>query len=115
MASRLPQVIRWVDSWLPPHSSRRKLAQLLSIILVVEGLSILFLFSYVGRWLGLFSLLAGAAFLSLLRSGHRTPSSEFESPGSRLIGVFVKLLGGEYAVMASGAALVFFFVFGLRL
>ena len=106
MPSSIPQIIRRLEQLLPRDSSRRKVVQILAIVLVVEGLSVVLLFSYAALWIGLVSLIIGVVLLTLLRPEHVETSGESKSPGMRLIDYFVELVGGEYVVMILGAILV---------
>ena len=96
----------YLETLLPPETSRRKVVQILSIILVVEGLSVVMLFSYAALWIGLVSLVIGVVVLTLLRSKHEEAREAPEPPGLRLIDHLVKLIGGEYVVMILGAVVV---------
>jgi archaeosortase C (PEF-CTERM variant) len=103
MSNPFLQMGEYMERLLPPGTSRRKVAQILSIILVVEGLSVVMLFSYAALWVGLLSLLIGVVLLTLLRSKVAEKVKESESPGIRLIDYLVKHVGGEYVVMVLGA------------
>jgi len=96
----------YLETLLPLETPRRKVVQILSVILVVEGLSVVMLFSYAALWIGLASLIFGAVLLSLLRSNIIEKVEKSESPGIRLIHYFVRLVGGEYVVMVIGAIVV---------
>lgn len=106
MAPRLSLISEHIERFLPSGSPRRKVTQILSIILVVEGLSVILLFSYAALWMGLLSLFAGVIILTLLRPSVEVTAKEAESPGVRLVDFFVRRVGGEYAVLALGAFLV---------
>ena len=96
----------YLERLLPPGTSRRKAVQILSIVLVVEGLSVVMLFSYAALWIGLVSLVIGIFLLTLLRSTHEEVRETPEPPGLRLIDYLVKLIGGEYVVMITGVIVV---------
>ena len=106
MPSPIPQVVDRLERLLPRDTSRRKVVQIIAIILVVEGLSVVLLFSYAALWIGLVSLIIGVVLLTILRPEHVETVGESKSPGIRLIDYFVELVGGEYVVMILGAILV---------
>ena len=106
MIEALERARSFFDRLAPEGTPRRKLLQILAIILLVEGLSVFALFSYVGPLLGAVSVLAGFALLALI---YRRPSeqvSKKDNPGIRLVEYMVKLVGGDYVVMILGAAIV---------
>jgi archaeosortase C (PEF-CTERM variant) len=87
---------------------RRKLIQIISIVIFFEGMSVVMLFSKAGLALGVVSLFAGL-FLMVLFSPRkeRAPEpSRPETPGIRIIETAIRVMGGKYVVMAIGAALV---------
>lgn len=101
---RLAEII---DRFFPLDSPRRKVLQLVSVILLVEGVFVLVLFSYVTIILGLVSLALGALLMVLLfRVEHQAMAGPEAPPGVRLVTFIEGAIGGEYAVMASGAALL---------
>lgn len=80
---------------------------MIAIILVIEGLSVLALFSYVWTGVGVFSILMGAGLLLLLRPSEGlevTPSGE--SPGIRFINWAMALLGGWFSFVLLGASII---------
>ena len=103
MTNPFLQMREAIERLLPLGTSRRKIVQILSIILVAEGLSVVLLFTYAALWVGLVSLIVGVVVLTLLRSKLVKKGEESESPGIRLIDYLVKLAGGEYFVMVLGA------------
>lgn len=101
---RLAEVI---DRFFPLDSPRRKVLHLVSVILLVEGVFVLVLFSYVGITLGLTSLALGAVLMVLLFRAEQQAKTESEAPpGVRLVTFIEEAIGGGYAVMASGATLL---------
>jgi archaeosortase C (PEF-CTERM variant) len=104
----------------PEGSSSRKLLQIVSIILVFEGLSVLILFSYQGAGVGLFSLALGILVLILLHPGpkeeaqplpdEKTPRkpkiSKEDPPGIKLVDAILKRIDNDYIVMAAGAVII---------
>jgi archaeosortase C (PEF-CTERM variant) len=106
MALSLAAIANTINSLLPVGTSRRKVIQIVAIVLAVEGFSVILLFSYVGLGLGLVSLLAGIVILTILRPSREAARTETKSPGISLVESLVRLLGGEYVVMLIGALLV---------
>ena len=113
-------ILAYVDKLFPEGSSGRKLLQIVSIILIFEGLSVLILFSYQGAGVGLFSLAMGILVLVLLHPGtkeelqplpdEKTPIgpkiSKEDPPGIKFIDAILKAIGNDYIVMAAGAAII---------
>jgi len=103
-------VIGSFDRMAPEGSPRRKLIQILSVVLVFEGFSVLLLFSYQGAAVGIASILLGL-FLILLLYPHvervEKPTKK-DSPGIRLAESLVQVIGGGYVVMILGMAIVLF-------
>ncbi|MGD9962591.1 MAG: hypothetical protein AB7S97_01635, partial [Thermoplasmata archaeon] len=105
------QLTELVDRFFPLDSPRRKVVQLVSVILLVEGISVLVLFSYVGPLLGLISLLVGATLTVLFyRAEARQPTPSDKPFGVRIALSIERAVGGEYALMFSGAALIVFII-----
>ena len=96
----------FINRHLPRATSKRKVAEILSIVLVVEGLSVLLLFSYVGVHLGFVSIVAGSILLFLLREEDSAESAEADTPGIRLVDFLLSRIGGEFAMMLVGASIV---------
>lgn len=107
MTSLSERILSSIDRTFPHDSPRRKVLQILSIIIFIEGLSVIILFSYVGFVIGVVSVLIGLSLMVLL---HRPPEPEpdagQDSPGIRLIDFFFRLVGGDYVVMVLGASLI---------
>lgn len=115
-------ILAYVNKLFPEGSSSRKLLQIVSIILIFEGLSVLILFSYQGAGVGLFSLAMGILVLVLLHPGakekapplpdEKTPIepkiSKEDPPGIKFIDAILKAIGNDYIVMAAGAAIIVF-------
>ena len=96
-----------VAEFAPEDTPRRKLLQIISIVLVIEGLTSLFLYSKAGLWVGILSLILGVLLLLLLfPKGKGIEKVSEEAPGIRLLDFFVKVVGGEYVVMALGAFII---------
>lgn len=102
----LRRLSQWLNANLPPQAPGRKVIQILSIILVVEGISVLFLFSYVGPFFGFGSLLIGSFLLLLLRQKDEPTSAKPDSPGVRLVDYLFNLIGGDYPMMFVGATII---------
>lgn len=96
----------WFDRIAPDGSPRRKVLQILSVIFLIEGASVLVLFSYWGLWLGLLSILTGAVLL-FGTYNREAATAVSESPlGIRFLVKAVDMVGGPYVVMSLGGALV---------
>jgi exosortase/archaeosortase family protein len=120
MALTWDGIIAYVDKLFPEGSSRRKLLQIVSIILMFEGLSVLILFSYQGAGVGLFSLALGVLLLVLLHSGakeeaqslpdEKTPKGlkvpKEDPPGIKFVDAILIWIGNDYVVMAAGGAII---------
>jgi exosortase/archaeosortase family protein len=113
-------ILAYVDKLLPEGTSRRKLLQIVSVILIFEGLSVLILFSYQGAGVGLFSLALGILVLVLLHPGTKeepqplpddtTPKElkvpKEDPPGIKFVDAILKGIGSDYIVMAAGAVII---------
>lgn len=105
---------------LAPHGTpKRKVLQIISIIFVVEGLSVLILFSYQGVIVGLLSIALGGFLMLLLNPGpYRTSARRPEDVGGvgqrpveaphgiKLIRWIMARLNNDYIVMAAGATVI---------
>jgi len=109
------------DRLAPEGTPKRKLLQIISIILVVEGLSVLILFSYEGVAVGIFSLALGLLLLvflnpvkkpGLVEETEVKPSSLRQAPKKDPPGiVLIKMVLGRgevggYLLMAMGAIVI---------
>lgn len=113
-------ILAYLDKLFPEGSSRRKLLQIVSVILIFEGLSVLILFSYQGAGVGLFSLAVGILVLVLLHPGakeetqslpdEKTPKEpkvpKEDPPGIKFVDAILKWIGNDYIVMAAGAVII---------
>lgn len=92
----------------PDGTPRRKVLQILAIVLFVEGLSVIVMFSYAWVGFGVLSLLIGGALLVLLHRGHEAPTETKDRRplGLALVDRVIEQVGGRYVVMAVGAAVV---------
>jgi archaeosortase C (PEF-CTERM variant) len=98
----------WIERVAPDGTPRRKVLQILSVVLFVEGLSVLIMFSYAWIGLGVASLLIGFFLVLLLYRGSPTSESPSERQplGIKLADSIVSLFGGRYVVMIVGIAVV---------
>jgi archaeosortase C (PEF-CTERM variant) len=106
MFSRVEKLMAWFDSVVPVGTPKRKVLQIVSLILTVEGISVLTLFSYVGMGVGLLSLVIGLLLMFLMYRGSRAALRESGPPGIRFIESIVRLVGGDYVVMIFGALVI---------
>ena len=106
MALRLSGMRTWLDGALPEGTTGRKLVGLLSVILVIEGLFSIILFSYVGIFVGLASLLSGIFLIAISRDDSETRTTGEDPPGIRLINYVVRLVGGDKVLMVFGFAVI---------
>lgn len=114
MVLTLAYVKGLVDSFAPEGSPRRKVVQVVSVVLLFEGLSVLALYSYFGIVLGVASIAIGLLLMILL---YRQPDQSIaldEPIGVRLLSKAMAMVGGDYVVMSMGALLiVLVFIFNL--
>ena len=106
MFYKLEKLLAWFDSVVPVGTPKRKVFQIVSLILTVEGISVLTLFSYVGIGVGLLSLVIGLLLMFLMYRGSRAALRESGPPGIRFIESIVRLVGGDYVVMIFGALVI---------
>jgi exosortase/archaeosortase family protein len=118
-------ILASVNKLFPEGSSRRKLLQIVSVILMFEGLSVIILFSYQGVGVGLFSLALGILVTILLHSGAKEEAQSMpdvrapielkvpreDPPGIRFVDSILKWIGNDYIVMAAGAVIIAIVVF----
>ncbi len=99
----------------PEGSAASKMALVLGIVLLFEGISVLLLFSYDAIYLGLISIAVGAllAFLAYPRGAPERPATEAEEReqpadplGMRLIESLVYKIGGDNVLIALGFAVI---------
>jgi archaeosortase C (PEF-CTERM variant) len=129
MALSWEGLIKGFNRAFPQESPRRKLLSIVSIILLFEGVSVIILFSYEGKAVGVFSIALGIFLLILLFPGsHKAPKPVTEDvqkrsledpPGIKLIDAIMKRVRNDYIVMIAGATmialvLVYNFVFSAR-
>ena len=97
-----------VDRRLPAGTPARKLLQLVGIILIFEGLSVLILFSYFGASLGAVSIVLGVFLVLILstRAELKDVSETKQAPGIRLVEIMVHAIGGKYVMMLLGVLII---------
>lgn len=108
MQLALTGLVQKLNNWLPEGAPRRKLVQVLSIVLLFEGISVVVLYSKASIVLGLASVLIGIALLVLLtpRLPSGTQSKGGATFGIRLVDAVVDAVGGRYVMMVIGAIIV---------
>lgn len=102
----LESIRSWVDVLLPERSPRRKVVQIISVVLLFEGLSVVALFSYFGLAIGLASIAIGLPLMILLHRPTEQPSDLSSPIGLRILPRLCSILGGEYMVMSLGASMI---------
>ena len=102
--------LRWLcdffDRFAPDGTPRRRMLYVISIILLVEGLSVIALYSYFGIILGLVSVAIG---LLILLSIYRMPEDldTADAPfGIRLVESLVRVVGGNHVVIVMGLGVI---------
>lgn len=103
-----------LDTWAPERSTRRKMFTLFGIILVIEGISVVFLSSYFGPALGILSVALGVLILvlfppSIMKSGKAAPElaqAASDPIGVRLVEFVMSKIGGSEVVIALGVLIV---------
>lgn len=125
---RIPMNLTWgemvasFDRVFPLASTRRKLLQIFSIILLFEGLSVILLYSKAGLLVGIFSLALGAFLMIMAFPGRGAPASgaagkpsdsqeRREAPaedtyGIKIVDTVVRRIGGPYVVSVSGFLII---------
>ena len=109
------------DRLVPEGTPSRKLLQLVAIVLLFEGVSVLVLFSKAGLFAGLFSLALGILLLVLMYPFRRERSVAVQKtavpaaavreatedpPGVKLVDALMRLLRSDYVVMALGCLII---------
>jgi archaeosortase C (PEF-CTERM variant) len=101
-------------TFAPEASTKRKIIQIIAMILLFQGVSIAILSSHFGPALGILSIILGIMILAIfpprLRLDGAAPSSALmarnETYGIRLVDFLFWKTGGPIVAIASGAALV---------
>ncbi len=107
------------DRLAPEGTPKRKLLQIISIILVVEGLSVLILFSYQGAIVGFLSIAIGGLLMLLMNPGPYLTSARRPEdagvvgpkpgeapPGIKMIRWIMARLDNDYIIMVAGATVI---------
>lgn len=110
MAGVWGKLVSSFDRVFPLGTPRRKLLQIVSVILLFEGVTVMLFFSYVGIAVGIASLLLGFFLIAL---GYKPgmllvppTAQKLDPPGIRLIDAIMKKLNNDYIVMIAGAVLI---------
>jgi archaeosortase C (PEF-CTERM variant) len=105
-------LVKAMDRLAPRGAPRRKLLQIISIILIFEGISVLILFSYFGAILGFSSIVLGSLLIVLLNPDvfHRRGVPEATAPrettpGLKLVDLIVDVFG-EGSLTVAGAVII---------
>lgn len=111
MANVWSRLVESFDRAFPLETPRRKLLQILAIVLLFEGMSVIVLFSKAGLVAGVVSLILGALLIALAYKPK--PQGEpgvfvpkLDPPGMRLVDAVLKRIGNDYVIMFAGAAIV---------
>lgn len=107
----------YIDRVAPEGTPKRKLLVIMSVILLVEGLSVMVLFSKAGIWIGIFSFALGAILLLLaypakkgLRADERprvpAPVAEGDPLGMRIVDSVMSRLGNGFIVTIAGFVVI---------
>lgn len=107
-------VLDTIENYAPEGSTRRKLIQLVSIILIFEGLTVIIMSSYFGYIVGVVSIALGGSLLvlfppSLAGLGAEqgaSVSSEPDPIGIRLVERVMGYFPSEYVIIALGALII---------
>lgn len=105
------------DRAFPLGTPKRKLLQILAIVLLFEGISVMLLFSKAGIVAGVFSLALGTLLLLLLYPGrtqevpereerHVPPAPVPDTPGIKLIDLVYRKVGGRITFILAGAGII---------
>ena len=106
MRSLWAHLVYLANSSFPEGGVSRKVLQIVSVVLFVEGLSVVFLFSYMVAALGIASSAIGLLLMALFyRRAERSPGPQVP-PGLRLVDTMSRLVGGDYILMMFGVSLI---------
>lgn len=92
--------------YAPEGSPGRKLLQIIAVILVVEGLFVLALFSYAWVGIGVASLVIGSVMMVVLSPSHLDRIPGEDPIGVTLIKDFTHAIGNSYVVAFLGLAVI---------
>lgn len=106
MAGLIDSLRSRVDALLPEESPRRKVVQVVSVVLLFEGVSVLSLYSYFGLTLGIVSILVGLSTMLLLYRAEPSSIGSNAPIGLKLMPRICSLLGGDYVFMSLGFLIV---------
>lgn len=106
MARLFESLQRTIDELLPDGSPRRKVVQVISVVLLFEGLSVAALYSYFGFALGAVSIVFGLVLMLLLHGHAPLPEDSSKPLGLRLLPRIFSMLGGEYIVVSLGVLII---------
>lgn len=95
-----------IESRIPLGSPIRKVLQLISVVLLIEGLSVILLFSYVGVWVGLGSFLIGVVLILLFFRLQDEGKPTDDTLGMRLFLRFTGAVGGFHGFIVLGTIIV---------
>ena len=100
------------DRVLPEGSPKRKLVQILAIILLFEGVTVMLFFSYTTLIVGIASIILGLLLLALgykpgsLIVAESPAGQKADPPGIRLADAIMGWVKNDYIIMFVGAALI---------
>jgi len=93
---------------VPDGSATGKLLQVVAVVLLFEGISVLILYSKAGIVAGIISVVLGLLLFILTRPEKRLEviGVTDETPGIRIISTVVRWVGGNHSMMAIGASII---------
>ena len=100
------------DRRFPDGSPRRKLVQILSIVLLFEGVSVIVLFSKAGLIAGIISMVLGLLLIALAYKPRLRIAAEalsvqkLDPPGIRIVDSIMSKINNDYVLMVAGAILI---------
>ncbi len=111
MADVWGRLVGSFDRAFPMGTPRRKLLQIVAIVLLFEGISVIVLFSKAGLVAGVVSLILGTLILALAYKPKPQPiepetAARMDPPGMRLVDAILRRIGNDYVIMIAGAAVV---------
>ncbi|MBN1677628.1 MAG: exosortase/archaeosortase family protein [Candidatus Thermoplasmatota archaeon] len=117
MAFSWEAFIGFFDRTLPPGTPMRKLLQILAVVLLFEGVSVILLFSKAGIFAGILSIALGIFLLLVLYPGKeeeaperrkiRAPPPQItDTPGLKLMDFVYSKVGGAVAFIAAGLLII---------
>lgn len=112
MAGVWSKLVDPFDRAFPLGTPRRKLLQIVAIILLFEGVTVMLFFSYTTLILGVASIFVGMFLLALgykpgsLIAPEPLVGQKIDPPGIRLVDAIVREVNNDYIIMVAGAALI---------